>query len=123
MKTIFIESKFVVNEENGVTTCIIKFNVILDSNESGLYVHDDNYRKLRVAVGIAKCSKEDKFDEKLGKRIAESRAKQKVYQISKDITKDRIRRLQLMIKETESNLSRLTDYRNKEVKHEKDLLK
>lgn len=51
-----LEKKYLVNENKGTVTCII-------------------YNEFKEPfVGIAKCNKEDKFDEETGKSLARKRA-------------------------------------------------
>lgn len=77
--------KFKINEEKRTITCIITVEMdILEilrkyGFETG-YLIDNDYEtiyKTRTYVGIAKCAKEDKWNEDFGKRLAEYRAMRK----------------------------------------------
>lgn len=61
------ETKYYTNEKKGVVICVITVEGILG---------------YRTFTGKAKCSSDDTFDEAKGRRIAESRAKTKLYGIA-----------------------------------------
>ena len=76
-----VEVNYIVKEEDRVVICIItSFNDIpLRLEKYGLA--DDKYGENEVEVrkykGVAKCSPEDPWDERYGKRLAEYRAQKK----------------------------------------------
>lgn len=68
-------TKYVVNSEKGVVVCIINGYVKI------------NNKSFEVR-GISRCHKDDKFDEVKGRRLAESRAKQKMFKFAKKTAED-----------------------------------
>ena len=62
--------RFSVNEEKRTVVCII--HTVIDYEMPFAFCNGGDEV---IVKGIAKCSKDDKFDVTLGKRIAESRAK------------------------------------------------
>lgn len=68
MKTYinYQSTNYNVNTEKRVVTCIMKASIGCSHNTY-------------TAIGIAKCSDDDTFNERTGRRIAESRAKAKIY--------------------------------------------
>ena len=93
---------FMVNKENGIVTCIAKVYcnrfpefigrsyeqyVINKLRKTGTitkkaYYMDEIYF---TVTGQAFCDPSDKFDETVGKRIAETRARMEVYKIMREI--------------------------------------
>lgn len=63
-----VESKYFTDEKKGVTVCII----------SG-YTNFLGYCEDFQVKGVSRCSKEDKFDAVTGRRLAEGRAKLKMF--------------------------------------------
>lgn len=96
MKTnVVTDSKFIVKPEDGIVVCIMDAVINLDALQKIYYVVDtpwwkkkapmvDTLGRVRV-VAKAKCGPKDTFDEALGKKIAESRAKQKVFKIANNV--------------------------------------
>lgn len=80
MKTgiTFKNIEYIVNTKKKVVVCIIKADIL-----SILY----------KCVGIAKCSEEDTFDEIKGKRIAESRAKTRIYKEAEKLYRGNIKQI------------------------------
>lgn len=87
--------KFVVNKEEGVVVCIMKVVAVYpEYAEFGFLapeIHKTkalkvcNARRLFTVTGKAKCCPSDVFDEAIGRRIAESRAKSKAFKIIKNV--------------------------------------
>lgn len=97
-KVNVISTKYV--QRNNITVCIIKFrlncfNSVLNLKDlhkiAKKWTNTSNYRifeHIFEVKGISKCLEGDAFDETLGKRIAESRAKVKMYRMAEAIYKD-----------------------------------
>lgn len=90
-KVKVINEKYIVNSESKVVVCILTCNVPVDriNNDFGIYTYPWKKQLPKVkglatfhVKGIAKCDSSDSFDEVLGKRIAQSRAKEKSYRIA-----------------------------------------
>jgi hypothetical protein len=86
-----INSEYKVNSEKGIVICILECSTGVDRTDVWTTVSYnwwkrklplvDFYGKFTVKA-IARCNGVDKFDEVIGKRIAESRAKAKAYRIA-----------------------------------------
>lgn len=94
MKTrvVFKDGKYYINEDKGTVTCVLEgylnidfkyfyipknWKIIPKKNMIGMpYTYD-----FRVS-GIAICSKEDTFNQELGMKIAESKAKKQAFKIA-----------------------------------------
>lgn len=91
---IQIHSEFVVNKEKGVVVCIMQVGTVnIDIAEfefSASGAHEIKAPKIYKSYivftvrGMAKCCPSDVFDESIGRRIAESRAKSKAFKIIKN---------------------------------------
>lgn len=81
------------------------------------------YLKNFIACGVARCNSKDTFDEVVGKRIAESKAKTKAYSIyTKEL--QNIKKLLLKSQQViDYNISVMNDFINREKKHYKLLTK
>lgn len=119
-KSSFIIGKpvFKVDEENRVVICTITIgervfypdyssNVVSDAMSKLGYP----YRKMRC-IGIAKCRREDinapadKWDETLGRKLAESRARRKVYKTINKIAAKVNSMMQKTIEENERYMAK-----------------
>ncbi len=95
MKTkIKTEPKFIVKPEDKVVVCKMKVDMQLIDSECWPYIGAAWYGNKALKVNqfgeftvkaIARCNSEDTFDEVIGKRIAESRAKVKAFKIAKNV--------------------------------------
>ena len=83
-----VKSEYKVNPEKGIVICILECETGVDRTDVWNTVsHNWWKRKLPLVdfygtftvKAIARCNGVDKFDEVIGKRIAESRAKTKAY--------------------------------------------
>lgn len=90
-KVKVINEKYVVDSKNRIVVCILTCNVPVDRINDNLGIYTYPWKKQLPKVnglatfrvkGIAKCNPDDTFDEVLGKRIAQSRAKEKSYGIA-----------------------------------------
>lgn len=78
--------KFIVN--NNAVVCIIEMYTNLALMQLPNFVEVREKDLFVTAKGIAKCSKNDKFDEVFGKKLALSRAKQKALKKVIDIYRE-----------------------------------
>ena len=95
MKTrVRTTSKFIVKPENKVVVCNMKVDMQLHESECWRYINADWWATKASKVNcfgeftvtaIARCSSEDIFDEAIGKKIAESRAKSKAFKTAKNV--------------------------------------
>lgn len=79
---------FYINKDKGTVVCRIRGvltgfsgeieNILVDSSKATVVSVEDDIAIMEF-TGKAKCCPGDTFDEKVGKQIAESRAKMKVY--------------------------------------------
>lgn len=96
MKTkLRTESKFIVKPEEKVVVCTMNVNMRLIKFDSWNMTDPsmwkakapmvDNFYGMFTVTAKAKCAPDDTFDETIGKRIAESRAKSKAFRIAKNV--------------------------------------
>lgn len=95
MKTrIKTEPKFIVKPEDKVVVCKMKVDMQLIDSECWPYIGAAWYGNKALKVNqfgeftvkaIARCNPEDTFDEVIGKRIAESRAKAKAFKTATNV--------------------------------------
>nr|DAR02413.1 MAG TPA: hypothetical protein [Crassvirales sp.] len=133
MKTkVVTEPKFIVKPENKVVICNMRVDMQLRVSEIWPIIKEEwwgtkapkvNYFGGFVVTAKARCNSVDTFDETIGKRIAESRAKAKAFKIAKNVWN--------RIAEELYNNSKLAEERAKnckiveevELKHVKELVK
>ena len=91
---VVTESKFIVKPENKVVVCNMRVDMQLPKSECWNKIDSDcwvikapmvNYIGVFTVTAKARCNSEDAFDETVGKRIAESRAKAKAFKIAKNV--------------------------------------
>ena len=70
------QTKFFINQEKGVVTCVIEAYLITPEIVRGPIAIYSEYFKAR---GVAKCHNDDIFDVERGKRIALAKAENAVY--------------------------------------------
>lgn len=89
-KVCIRESKFHINRGSKTVVCVLDVNLQLQSHPAWDVIFRDywkhlpfikNYGDFKVR-GIARCSDDDIFDEDKGRKIAESRAKARAYDIA-----------------------------------------
>lgn len=120
MKVLFDETKFVVSKESGTVACIITAHIRPSSRQNSVTYFNFGDKSLInkfQVVGLAKCSKDDKFDEKVGKRIAESRAKSKTYEEGINRMKKMLFLVDVFGSDIEEQVNKLKKYRTKEKEH------
>lgn len=128
---ITTKTNFVVNEKKGTVTCIMDFNLQLKKLKLWgsacacswkRQFPDINCWGKGKIVTVAKCSPEDTFSEKAGRRIAEGKAKVKLFKIAKNFYKNLyVKMLRGLdeIRELEGNCEFLA---KKEVEHLKEVM-
>lgn len=99
-----VECNYYTNKDAGTVTCVLQCNMNLYSTALGDLIRgyspgSMNYKAdlpngVFVVRGIARCSPDDTFDETVGKRIAESKAKAKAFLTGKAIMQVWIRQLE-----------------------------
>lgn len=96
MKTkLRTESKFIVKPEEKVVVCAMNVDMQLLKFDSWDMIEISDWKAkapmvnnlygMFTVTAKAKCAPDDKFDEVIGKRIAESRAKSKAFRIAKNV--------------------------------------
>lgn len=88
------QTKFYVNASQGIVVCVLQVDMQLGKHPSFEWFAEESFIKKLPFVsrfgkfevkGVSKCNVDDTFDEELGKRIAESRAKSKAYTIASKV--------------------------------------
>lgn len=97
MKTgVRTEAKFIVKPENKVVVCKLDVDMHLADYQCWFMLRAsmwktkapkvDEFGKFTVTA-IAKCNPKDEFNESVGRRVAESRAKAKAFKTAKNVWK------------------------------------
>jgi hypothetical protein len=103
-----IKTRYFVNEKEGIVVCVV----------SGFIYHDPFSFK-----GVAKCNLDvDKFNETTGRRIAESRAKAKMFKKAMKVHSDFLDFFENKRKESLRLVKACEHCFEKEVNHIKELL-
>lgn len=99
-----VECNYYTNRENGTITCVLQCNMYLYGTALGDLIRgyspgSINYKAdlpngVFIVRGIARCSPDDTFNETVGKRIAESKAKAKAFLKGEAIMHEWIRQLE-----------------------------
>lgn len=83
--------KYIINTEKKITICIMQCCIDFDKTLPKVDIYTHMWRKKLPHIdrngtftvkAIAKCSKEDVFNENIGKKLAESRANLKAFNIA-----------------------------------------
>lgn len=126
MKVKFISTKFHVNEEKRTVTCemVAKLSDEITGQDNIRFTYEGANRVCRSfkAITVAYCHKDDKFNETIGKRIAESRAKRLIYSEGKERAKQIKRALEACLSEVVMLENNMTSYKEKEIKHTQKLM-
>ena len=94
MKTgIKTTSKFIVKPENKIVVCIMNVGLQLHKSECNKQLEPIWWKRKAptakyggfTVMAKARCNPNDTFDEAMGKKIAESRAKAKAFKIAKNV--------------------------------------
>lgn len=120
MKVRFIRTEFVVNEEKRTVACIITARVTLSNRQEKIFYNDlyeNSLTKLFKVAGVSKCHENDEFDLVRGKRIAESRAKAKVYEEGKVRLAKVLNYLDIFGEDIQDQIEKLKKYQKKEKEH------
>ena len=92
-----IKKEFKVDEKNKVVVCELLFTLQLLGSEAIPNIMDIPGRLAKEAIsmgdtlvcrGKARCSSDDTFDEAVGCRIAECRAKTKMFKVARNVWKE-----------------------------------
>ena len=88
-RVLIVDEHFHVDEKNKTVVCILTCNVQEYKHVDYIYMYGNMYVKSGVHKGgtfivkaKARCNASDTFNEVVGKRIAESRAKAKAYKVA-----------------------------------------
>jgi len=123
-KLHFVDKKYVVNKEEGVVVCIMKVQRrIMDRNRwYDTYIDRFfNTSKDFTYVGVAKCHKDDTFDEQKGKYIAESKAKCKMYSDVEVVLKRAFNELRSLTDDVVAHINLYNAYKDRELAHIDDV--
>lgn len=124
-KLHFVDKKYIVNKEDGVVVCIIKcrlrrldrlrwYDACLNDFFNGEYNEF-------VFTGVAKCHKDDTFDEQKGKYIAESKAKCKMYSNAEALLKKAFEKLRGLTDDVVAHINLYNAYKDRELAHIDDV--
>ena len=88
-RVLIVNEHFHVDEKNKTVVCTLNCNVQEHKHVDAFYMYGNMYAKSGVhnngtfiVKAKARCNASDTFDEVVGKRIAESRAKAKAYKVA-----------------------------------------
>lgn len=118
MKIVFDETKFNVNEEKNVVTCVIKAHFKSEGTQREISVSwGSDIFDMFTVHGCAKCHPEDKFSIEIGKRIAESRAKKRIYQKGFEISQKISHYIDVMKSDISKLACDMKSFKDKEDEH------
>ena len=123
-KVHFVDKKYVVNKEEGVVVCLMKVQRhIIDRNRWYDTYIDRFFNSNRdfTYVGVAKCHKDDTFDEQKGKYIAESKAKCKMYSDVEIVLKRAFEELRGYTDDVIAHINLYNAYKDRELAHIDDV--
>lgn len=133
MKTkVVTEPKFIVKPENKVVICNMRVDMKLMDSELWPVIRGQWWitkaPKVNdfggfVVTAKARCNSVDTFDETVGKRIAESRAKAKAFKIAKNVWDCIVEGLYNSTKVAEERAKNCKIVEEVELKHVKELVK
>lgn len=133
MKTkVVTEPKFIVKPENKVVICNMRVDMKLMDSELWSVIRrqwwitkapEVNDFGEFVVTAKARCNSVDTFDETIGKRIAESRAKAKAFKIAKNVWNCIAKELYNNSKLAEERAKNCKIVEEVELKHVKELVK
>lgn len=133
MKTkVVTEPKFIVKPENKVVICNMRVEMKLMDSELWPVVRGEWWSTKApkvndfgefVVTAKARCNSVDTFDETIGKRIAESRAKAKAFKIAKNVWNCIAKELYNNSKLAEERAKNCKIVEEVELKHVKELVK
>ena len=119
MKIVFDETKFIINEEKNIVTCVITAHMVPKSqqNKVNLEYWDNQILGKFTVSGVSKCHPGDKFSEETGKRIAESRAKRKVFSEGRERAKRLFHYTDIFLSDIKKMIDEMENFRTKETEH------
>lgn len=76
-----LNTRYKIDEDKKTVVCIIEWDAQVDKTTIPFWMFTEAHRAgdAGISVGISKCHPDDTFDIVVGKRIAESKAKAKMY--------------------------------------------
>lgn len=116
----FLNKKYIVNKEAGVVVCVITAKLNIINTElwwDSLIENFLNKRGPYEFVGVAKCHKDDVFDEQKGKYIAESKAKYKLYSNTETLLKKAFGKLRSTTDAVLGSINLYNSYKDRELAH------
>lgn len=95
-RVIITKANYIVNLEKKVVVCVLECNMQLQKHPAWNDIYPYMWANLPLVDcngtfkvrAIARCNEEDNFDEEIGKRIAESRAKGKAFATAAKVYKE-----------------------------------
>ena len=124
-KLHFVDKKYIVNKEAGTVVCIIKVRLRkMDRNrwyDACLHEFFNSEYDELVFAGVAKCHKDDTFDEQKGKYIAESKAKCKMYSNVETLLKKSFDKLRSLTDDIVAHINLYNAYKDREFAHIDDV--
>ena len=124
-------TQFFTNAEEGVVVCVMKvdFNVIKHPAFKDMprwviastYATEEERRDCIIVKGIARCSPEDTYNEELGKKIAESKAKAAAFKAAHNFYTEIMADIQLAMAEVEKTKDACAHAMDVESNHIKEL--
>lgn len=129
-RVMITETIYKVDETNKVVLCILKCNMQLDKHPSWNHIATNMFQKHLPHVnwegkfsakGKAKCNAKDMFDIIKGKRIAESRAKVKMFKTAGQVYSYLATALLNLAQACNNSEKACTEALKKEILHVQDL--
>lgn len=126
------EPKYIVKKEEGMVICVLKCNVDLVCHPCFMMIDYGKHRKLLPNVSsngkftvtsIVKCHKDDTFDEVKGKRLAESKAKIKAFNVAGKVYKFYADMIEEASKKLYGNMANCFIVMDEEIEHFNKLTK
>ena len=75
------DERFIVNEERGIVVCRQKYAIgyVINGYDGNHGFSYEMTGEVFTVTGVARCSKDDKFDERTGRMISQTKANIKAY--------------------------------------------
>ena len=131
-KVRILESTYKIDKKNKVVVCELKVDMQMHKNPAYYTVGGSMWRKRLPHVdwdgqftvrAKARCNASDTFNETIGKRIAESRAKAKMFAIAGKVWLECSTALLKESQECSKTMRACLDKRSMEIKHVEELIK
>lgn len=120
MKVVFRKTKYRIDEKSKKVICTMSATIKLTNRQNNVQCWPVNTNL--KSVGIAKCHEEDMFDPEKGKRLAESRAKRKIYEKGKNELANILKYVDIFGEDVQNQLEKLKRYHKKEKEHQVELM-